>query len=126
MCNKLKTQIASGEQAGAADVIIGRPTVAGNTGAAANSTLLRAFDAANMSDAEWIRLPSPRTRCRLTGFSRTGLNELIDSKVIRAIKVRKPGAQRGVVLINRASLLQYLAKLDAEQNGCVETEGGQP
>lgn len=100
-------------------VIVGKPTVAGNSGTVITSTLLRAFEATGLGDAEWIRLPAPRARCRLTGFSRTGLCELIESKAIRAIKVRKPGAQRGVVLINRASLLAYLAKLDAEQNGGV-------
>lgn len=100
-----------------AGLVSAKPTVAGNAGTAANSKLLRAFDAASIGDAEWMRLPSPRARCRLTGLSRTGLNELIEAKIIRAIKVRKPGAQRGVVLIHRASLLEYLAKLDAEQNG---------
>jgi len=109
--------IVGGGQAGAADVVLGRPTVADNSGTAINSTLLRAFDAASIGDAEWLRLPSPRARCRLTGLSRTGLNELIEAKAIKAIRVRKPGAQRGVVLIHRASLLAYLAKLDAEQNG---------
>jgi hypothetical protein len=104
-------------QAGAADVILGRPTVAANAGTRINSMLNRTFDAVGLGEAEWIRLPSPRARCRLTGLSRTGLNELVDGKLIKAIKVRKPGAQRGVVLINRASLLGYLAKLDADQNG---------
>jgi hypothetical protein len=109
-------EVGSGK-AGAADGVLGRPTVAGNSGTVVNSTLLRAFDSADLGQAEWLRLPSPRARCRLTGFSRTGLCELIESKKIRAIKVRKPDAQRGVVLINRRSLLDYLAKLDAEQNG---------
>lgn len=125
MGNNNKLQTVGSGQAGAADVILGRPTVAGNSGTGINSTLLRAFDAASVGDAEWLRLPSPRTRCRLTGLSRTGLNELIEAKAIRAIKVRKPGAQRGVVLIHRASLVQYLAKLDAEQNSDTAAEGGQ-
>ena len=119
-------QTVGSGQAGAAGVILGRPTVAGNSGTAINSTLIRAFDAAGIGDAEWLRLPSPRARCRLTGLSRTGLNELIEAKAIRAIKVRKPGAQRGVVLIHRVSLLDYLAKLDTEQNGASTKNGGQP
>jgi hypothetical protein len=145
-----KQQTVGSGQAGAADVILGqptveaptddfkmhtalveaglasaRPTVAANSGTAVNPKLLRAFDAAGIGDAEWLRLPSPRARCRLTGLSRTGLNELIEDKSIRAIKVRKPGAQRGVVLIHRASLLDYLAKLDAVQNGDTPQERGQ-
>lgn len=122
---KLKLQNVSGGQAGAADVAIGRPTVSANAGTDLNRHLLRAFDVADISSAEFLRLPAPRARCRLTGLSRTTLCELIESKVIRAVKVRKPGAQRGVVLINRASLLGYLAKLDVEQNGASDEEGGQ-
>lgn len=151
MTHKIKLQNVGSGQAGAADVTFGRPTVAdaavspeihaaladaglvpdrptvaGNSGTALNPKLLRAFDAASIGEAEWLRLPSPRSRCRLTGLSRTGLNELIEAKQIKAIKVRKPGAQRGVVLIHRASLLGYLAKLDAAQNGAATMEGGQP
>jgi hypothetical protein len=64
-----------------------------------------------------MRLPSPRARDRLSGLSRTTLNELIDRKEIRSITVRQPGATRGIKLINKASLLEYLRRLDAEQNG---------
>jgi hypothetical protein len=108
-----------------AGLVSNRPTVAANAGTGINPQLLQAFETASIGEAEWLRLPSPRARCRLTGLSRTGLNELIEAKLIKAVKVRKPGAQRGVVLINRASLLNYLAKLDAEQNGTTATEGGQ-
>jgi len=108
-----------------ADVILGRPTVAANAGTDLNRKLLRAFDAADISNAEFLRLPSPRARCRLTGLSRTTLCELIERKEIRAIKVRQPGAQRGVVLIIRQSLLDYLRRLEAEQCSEATTEGGQ-
>jgi hypothetical protein len=102
-----------------AGLVTARPTVASNSGTAINSKLLHAFDTAGIGEAEWLRLPRPGARCRLTGLSRTGLAELIEAREVKAIKVRKPGAQRGVVLIHRASLLAYLAKLDAEQNGGV-------
>lgn len=107
-----------------AGLVSDRPTIAANAGTGINRQLLQAFETASISEAEWLRLPSPRARCRLTGLSRTGLNELIEAKLIKAVKVRKPGAQRGVVLISRASLLNYLAKLDAEQNGATTPEGG--
>ena len=42
---------------------------------------------------------------------------MIDAGAIRAVTVRQPGARRGIKLLNRRSVLAYLAKLDAEQNG---------
>ena len=110
----------------AAGLAAGRPTIAPNANAAVPAKLLGAFQAASLADAEWLRLPSPRARCRLTGLSRTSLNELVDRGVVRAVTVRQPGAQRGIKLLNRASLLAYLARLDAEQNGSTVQEGGQP
>lgn len=109
---------------GAGSVLIGRPTVAGNAGADVPPKLLREFLASDLSFAEWIRLPSPRARCRLTGLSRTSLNELAERGVIRAITVRQPGALRGIKLLNRASLLAYLRRLEVEQCGDSRPEGG--
>ena len=105
---------------GAPTVLTGRPTVAPNSGAGLQSKNLRGFAASDFSVAEWCRLPAPRARCGLTGLSRTGLNELIDAGQIRAITVRKPGAARGVKLINLASLRAWLRRLDEEQNGRIE------
>jgi hypothetical protein len=94
-----------------------RPTIAANRQAPIPSKLLAAFEAADLSQAEWMRLPAPRARCGLSGLSRTTLNELAERKVIRTISVRQPGATRGIKLILRASLLGYLSRLDLEQNG---------
>jgi len=44
----------------------------------------------------------------ITGLSRLPLVELIDAGKIRAVRLRKKGAARGVTLINRQSLLDYL------------------
>ena len=114
-------------------VLIGRPTVAANTAAGLSRKEFRAFTEADLSVAEWVRLPSPRARCRLTGLSRTGLNEAIERGEIRAITVRQPGAVRGVKLINKASLVAWLRRLDQEQNrmvgagmGAQPTAVGQP
>lgn len=102
----------------AAEVVTGKPTVADNSGTAGlPSALRRSFDSANISDAEWLRLPQPGTRCRLSGLSRSTLNERIDAGDIRAVTIRQSGARRGIKLLNRRSVLAYLAKLDAEQNG---------
>ncbi len=104
--------------------IIGRPTVAPNSGADLHNKALKAFLATDLSFAEWLRLPAPRTRCQLSSMSRTTLNEAIERGDVRAITVRQPGATRGIKLINRASLVAWLAKLDAEQNGTGNEEGG--
>ena len=98
------------------ELVTGKPTVAPNAGAPVPRKLLAAFAAADMSQAEWLRLPPPRRRCQLTGLSRTTLNELVDRGVIKAVTVRQPDAQRGVKLLNRRSLLAYLETLDREQN----------
>jgi hypothetical protein len=61
---------------------------------------------------EFCRLPRPKTRCQITGLSRTSLNELIAAGKIRAAKLRKKGAVRSITLINRQSLLEYLHSLE--------------
>jgi hypothetical protein len=61
---------------------------------------------------EFCRLPRPKTRCTITGLSRTSLVELIDAGKVRAVRLRKKGAARGVTLINRQSLLDYLHSLE--------------
>jgi hypothetical protein len=107
----------------AGSVLVGRPTVAANNGADLHNKALKAFIASDLSMAEWLRLPAPRSRCRLTQMSRTTLNEAIERGDVRAITVRQSGATRGIKLINRASLLAWLARLDAEQNATPK-EGG--
>ena len=106
------------EQAQEAPVgfVTGLPTVAGNTGAKFPRALKTTFQEGNSSQAEFIRLPAPRTRCCLTGLSRTSLNELVESGAVRSVTLRKPGARRGIKLINRASLLDYLHGLEQEQS----------
>jgi hypothetical protein len=61
---------------------------------------------------EFCRFPRPKTRCQITGLSRTSLVELIDAGKIRAVRLRKKGAARGVTLINRQSLLDFLHSLE--------------
>src|SRR5437764_5533743 len=91
------------------------PTVAGVIPPKFKSSLIES----SLADAEWLRLPPPRGRDRLTGLSRTSLIELGQRKVIRLVRVRKPGAMRGIVLIEKASLLSYLRRLtpDGEEGG---------
>jgi hypothetical protein len=63
---------------------------------------------------EFTRLPRPKTRCQITGLSRSSLNDLISAGKIRAVKLRKRGAARGITLINRQSLLDYLHSLESQ------------
>ena len=69
------------------------------------------------SKAEWIRLPRPGTRCPHTGLSRSTLVELCEPRgrsgiaPVKSVVIRKPGAIRGIRLINYLSLMRYLASL---------------
>jgi len=44
------------------------------------------------------------------------LVELIEAGKVRAVRLRKKGAVRGIVLINRRSLLEYLHGLETGGN----------
>lgn len=59
----------------------------------------------------WIRLPKPGTRCTVSGLSRTSLNDLIAEGKIAAKHLKKRGALRGIVLIDRKSLIDYINSL---------------
>lgn len=109
------------EEAGG--LLASRPTVAPNIGSAIPDRLLRGFAKHDGTEPEWMRLPAPRARCRLTGLSRTGLNEAIERGEIRAITIRQPGATRGVKLVNVASVRTWLTRLDTEQNTLARESG---
>jgi hypothetical protein len=66
----------------------------------------------------WLRLPRPGTRCPVSGLSRTSLTELATPcarngfrPLVQARTLKRKNAARGILLINRESLLQYLAGL---------------
>ena len=58
--------------------------------------------------AEFLRLPKPPLRCPVSSLSRTTLVELGQRGLISMKKVRSPGATRGIVLIVRRSLTDFL------------------
>lgn len=115
--SELPSDLPGGSQDKVPGLYVGNPTVAPNAGASVPDSLLRKFNPSNLPVAEWCRLPAPRARCRLTGLSRTTLNELIERKEIRAITIHKPGSTRGIKLLDVQSLRRFLARLDVEQNG---------
>lgn len=107
MMSLMNTDTDSAE--GHREIRSGVPTVAGGV----PPRYRPAFSEASLRDCEFLRLPLPGSRCPLTGLSRTSLLELGDSNLIRLKRIRKPGATRGIVLIEKASLLEYLHSLDA-------------
>jgi hypothetical protein len=67
---------------------------------------------------EWVRLPSPRERCPITGLSRSTMTELCvpgpandNTPPVRSVVIRKRNATRGIRLISYDSLTAYLASL---------------
>lgn len=64
---------------------------------------------------EFIRLPNANEneRCAVTGLSASALGELLKraGRKIRTHQIRQPGATRGITLIHRQSLVDYIAKL---------------
>ena len=68
----------------------------------------------NSINPEFIRLPKAKSRCLLTGLSRTSLVELVDHGAVKAVKLRKRGSLRGITLLHRESLLGYLNGLALE------------
>jgi len=68
----------------------------------------------------WTRLPTPGARCQISSLARTSLAELVTPCArndyrppVEARVLRRPGAKRGIVLISRASLIDYINKLPA-------------
>jgi len=73
---------------------------------------------------EYIRLPRPGDRCRLSSLSRSTLAELSvpcpanDYRPpVKSLVIKKRGATRGIRLINYDSLLDYLHKLESQNPG---------
>jgi hypothetical protein len=73
---------------------------------------------------EWLRLPKDQEKCPVSGLSRSSLNEILNEtdpvtgeKLVESLVKVKEGAKRGIKLINRRSLLEYLAREAEAQNG---------
>lgn len=79
----------------------------------------------SLRDAEWIRLPLPGARCPLTGLSRTTLIELGDRGEIVMKRICKPGASRGIVIIQKRSLLDYLDHLGGSESAGAASNASQ-
>lgn len=69
---------------------------------------------------EYLRLPSPGKKCRLTGLSRSTMAELAvpgpangHKPPVKSLVIKKRGATRGIRLINYDSLIDHLRGLEA-------------
>src|SRR5436309_13385256 len=76
-------------------------------------TVPRANCTASHRDSDFFRLPRPGTRCPLSGLSRTSILEHGEDGEFKLIRVRKRGAQRGIVLVETKSFLWWLHSLPA-------------
>ena len=73
----------------------------------------------DISHPEYIRYPSPGSRCALTGLTRSTLAELVvpceangEKPPVKSLVLKKRGATRGIRLINYDSLVDYLRTLE--------------
>ena len=73
----------------------------------------------NLTQAEFLRLPPRLGRCPLTGASRSTLEAWVRCGLVKSVKIRRPGALRGITFLEKASLLAFLrAQTDtAASNG---------
>ena len=109
-----KTSTAKG---GPVDFLSSLPTVAGSL----PHGMAHKFEAVPLHDAECLRLPPPKGRCRLTGLSRSGLIETAEAAKA-VVRVRLPGKTRGAVLVDRGRLVAFLHGL-AGQSGANSEQG---
>lgn len=81
---------------------------------------LRAFlTKAGLYHQEWLRLPRTGARCNVCGLSRSTLNRLVlpsainaHTPPVRSVVLKQRWAIRGIRLINRESLIDYLASFE--------------
>lgn len=71
---------------------------------------------AGANTIQWIRLPKPGQHDSNTGLTRSVLTRLCLEGKVKSISLRDPGKARGCRLVNLASLLSYLARLEEQQH----------
>lgn len=68
-------------------------------------------DVAWLSNSVFHRLPAPRQRCKLSGLSRSSIIEHGEAGGFKMVRLKKPGASRGILLIHTDSFLNWLRSL---------------
>ncbi|MBK8038121.1 MAG: hypothetical protein IPK22_13465 [Verrucomicrobiaceae bacterium] len=98
--NRSRSNVREGQSTG---FLTSKPTVAGTVPKGHEQR----FEPAPIAEAEFIRLPSAKGRCRYTGLSRSGLVSV--AKAAGAfVSCRLPGKVRGAALIDKAKLTAFL------------------
>lgn len=67
----------------------------------------------SLHESETFRLPKPKTRCPLSGLSRTTILEYGEAGCFKLKRVRKRRNQRGIVVVDTKSFLAWLRGLPA-------------
>jgi hypothetical protein len=94
-------------------------TTGGNHGVANLAALL---NDRNGSLPVWIRAPRNGGPEHFTGLSRAKLYALGNERKIRSVSLREPGQIKGVRLWNLSSILDFIARCEAEANGASPTD----
>src|SRR5258708_3620244 len=63
-----------------------------------------------LKGSEVFRLPKPRARSPLSGLPRTSILEHGETGNFKIVRLRKPHAKRGVVLVETSGFLAWLPK----------------
>jgi hypothetical protein len=81
-----------------------------------NPTKKHAGPRAGLDQTIWLRLPRPGARCPISGLSRSTLADYVRpcarndfAPPVESRLLKRRGAARGVLLINRKSLLDFIA-----------------
>jgi hypothetical protein len=69
------------------------------------------LEAISLADAVTVRFPRPGSRCRISGLSRTTLEELVAEGRIEAVRIKRRGNSRGITLMLKKSLVSFLEGL---------------
>ena len=64
----------------------------------------------------WVRAPTDGHE-HFTGLTRTKLYEMAGKGHIRSVSLREPGKVKGCRLFNLQSMLDYIAKMEAQAGG---------
>lgn len=69
----------------------------------------------------WVRAPKAGLE-HYTGFSRAKLYEMAGDRKIRSVSIREPGQVKGVRLFHLGSILDFVARCEAQSNSKAEGE----
>lgn len=69
-------------------------------------------------ESDWVRMP--RVGKTLFGITRAHLYQLWKSGDVKSVAIRQPGKKFGIRLVSKSSILDFISRLDREQNGVAD------